>query len=155
LKELLSHPFILKKPPKTSGREEFGRPFVQRMLRRAWALGLRQEDIIATATALTAVSIAENYRRFVFKRGVPDEIIFGGGGIHNASLMRMIRAELPNIRISTLDDYGMPADAAEAVCFAVLAYETLRGKPTNLPSVTGAKGKAVLGKIIPGRNMPP
>ncbi len=152
LKELLSHPFILRKPPKTSGREEFGRPFVQKILKRAWAMGLKHQDIIATATAFTAVSIAENYRRFVFRRGVPDEIIFGGGGIHNAALMKMIRAELPGIRITTFDDYGIPADAAEAVCFAVLAYETLQGRPTNLPSVTGAKRKVILGKIVPGRS---
>ena len=152
LKELLKHPFILKRPPKTSGREEFGRPFVQKVLKRGWALGLRLEDIVATATAFTAVSIAENYRRFVFRRGVPDEIIFGGGGVHNAALMTMIRAELPDIRIVTFDDYGIPADAAEAVCFAVLAYETLRGRPTNIPSVTGAKEKVVLGKIVPGKD---
>lgn len=150
LKELLSHPFILKRPPKTSGREEFGRPFVQKVLKRGWVLGLRLEDIVATATAFTAVSIAENYRRFIFKRGVPDEIIFGGGGVHNSALMTMIRAELPDIRIVTFDDYGIPADAAEAVCFAVLAHETLKGRPTNIPSVTGAKRKVVLGKIVPG-----
>jgi anhydro-N-acetylmuramic acid kinase len=150
LKELLSHPFISKKPPKTAGREEFGRPYVKSLLRRAWKLGLRQEDVIATATALTATSIAENYRRFLFPRELPEEIIFGGGGIHNKALMAMIRAEIPGVRLKTFDDHGLPADAAEAVCFAVLAYQTLRGRPTNIPSVTGARHPAVLGKIIPG-----
>lgn len=150
LKELLSHPFILKKPPKTAGREEFGKSFVQKVLRRGLSLSLRHEDIIATATAFTAVSIAENYRRFVFPKGVPDEIIFGGGGTHNAALMRMIRAELAGLRISTFDQYGISPDAAEAACFAVLAYETLQGRPTNIPSVTGARRKVILGKIIPG-----
>ena len=115
-------------------------------------MGLRQEDIVATATALTAVSIAENYRRFIFKRGIPDEIIFGGGDIHNKALMKMIQAELSGVRLSTFDDYGIPADAAEAACFAVLAYETLQGRAANIPSVTGARGQVVLGKITPGGN---
>lgn len=153
LKELMAHPFIRKRPPKTSGREEFGREFVQWILIRSRKIGLKEEDIVATATAFTASSIAENYRRFIFPRRsdrVPDEIIFGGGGTHNAALMRMIRAELPNVRLSNFDLYGIPADAAEAVCFAVLAHETLHGRPTNLPSVTGAKKTAILGKIIPG-----
>ncbi len=151
LHELLRHPFILKKPPKTSGREEFGVLFVQKMIREGKKLGLRKEDLVATATALTAVSIAENYRRFVFPKAVPEEIIFGGGGIHNTVLMKMIRAELAGIKVSVFDDYGMPSDAAEAVCFALLAHETLQGRPTNLPSVTGARRKVVLGKIILGR----
>jgi anhydro-N-acetylmuramic acid kinase len=149
LKRLMAHPFILKKPPKTSGREEFGRVFVQSILVQARKIGLREEDIVATATAFTASSIASNYRKFVFPRMIPDEIIFGGGGIHNATLMRMIRAELPNIKISSFDLYGIHADAAEAVCFAVLAHETLHGRPTNIPTVTGAKRFAVLGKIVP------
>ena len=152
LKDLMSHPFIRRRPPKTSGREEFGRKFVQWILVRARKIGLKEEDIIATATAFTASSIAENYRRFIFpipSQRVPDEIIFGGGGIHNATLMRMIRAELPNIKISSFDLYGIPADAAEAVCFAVLAHETVHGRPTNIPSVTGAKKTVILGKITP------
>jgi len=149
LKELLSHPFILKKPPKTAGREEFGKSFISKIVVRGRLLGLRYEDLIATATALTAVSIAENYRRFVFHHGIPDEIIFGGGGIHNASLMRMIRAELPSIKLTTFDEKGIPAKAVEAVCFAVLAHETLQGRSTNLPSVTGARRAVVLGKIVP------
>lgn len=152
LKELLRHPFICKAPPKTSGREEFGKDYVKRFLRRAKILKLREEDILATATALTAVSLAENYRKFVFPKAVPDEIIFGGGGIHNDLLMIMIRSELPGVKITTFDDYGIPADAAEAVCFAVLAYETLQGRPNNVPSVTGARHPVILGKIVPGKN---
>ncbi len=151
LKELLSHPFILKKPPKTAGREEFGENFVKRLLRRGRVLKLRDEDLMATATAFTAVSLAENYRNFVFPKSIPDEIIFGGGGVHNVSLMKMIRAELHPIRVTTFDDHGINADAAEAVCFAVLAYETLHGVPTNIPGVTGAGHHGILGKIIPGK----
>ncbi len=153
LKELMAEPFIRKRPPKTSGREEYGRDFIERIIHRGSQLNLKFADLVATATALTAASIGENYRRFVFPRGIPDEIIFGGGGIHNLSLMRMIRAELVGIPIRTFDDYrfNIPADAAEAVCFAVLAYKTLLNEPTNLPAVTGARRGVVLGKIVPGR----
>lgn len=149
LKSLMSHPFIRKKPPKTSGREEFGRDFVSQILRRGRTMRLKEEDLVATVTALTASSIAENYRRFIFPKAVPDEIIFGGGGVHNETLMKMIRAELSGISISTFDRYGIPSDAAEAVCFAVLGWETLSGHPTNLPSVTGARRRVILGKIVP------
>ncbi len=150
LKDLMKHPFIRQKPPKTSGREEFGKKFVLDVIRRARALRLSREDLVATVTALTASSIAENYRRFLFPRVIPDEIILGGGGIHNASLMKMLRAELAGIPIRSFDDFGVAADALEAVCFAVLAYETLRGRPSSIPSVTGAKKSAILGKIVRG-----
>lgn len=150
LKELMRHPFILKKPPKTSGREEFGEILIRRLLAFGRRRRLRPEDLVATATAWTALSLAENYRRFIFPRGVPDEIIFGGGGIHNQTLMTMIRRELAGIKISTFDDHGLPADAAEAVCFAVLATLTYHGKPTNLPSVTGADHRVILGNMTPG-----
>lgn len=154
LKDLMTHPFILKKPPKTAGREEFGGHYVKDLLKRALRLHLRFEDAVATATALTAVSLAENYRKFIFAKKVPDEIIFGGGGIRNPTLMRMIRQELSGIPVRTFDDYGISADAAEAVCFALLGYETLQGRPTSLPSVTGAKRSAILGKIVPGSRFP-
>ncbi len=147
LKELMSHPFISRKAPKAAGREEFGRHFLEKILRRSRALGLRFEDVLATLTAFTAQSIAENYRRFVFPKEVPEEIIFGGGGNHNETLMKMLEAELLGVKISCFDSYGIPADAAEAVCFAVLAYQTLQGRPANLPAVTGAKKQVILGKI--------
>lgn len=154
LKELMKHPFIRKKPPKTSGREEFGRDFVEWIVRRGARHNLPFADLVATVTALTATSLAENYRRFVFPKIIPDEIIFGGGGIHNKTLMKMIRVELAGVKISTFDEYPrlkIPADAAEAVCFALLAYKTLLGEEANLPAVTGARHAAILGKIIPGR----
>ncbi len=154
LKELMAHPFIRKRPPKTSGREEFGKDFLERVIRRGAVLNLSFNDLMATVTALTAASLAENYRRFIFPKAIPEEIIFGGGGIHNKTLMRMIRAELAGVKVTTFDEYPhlkIPADAAEAVCFALLAYKTLLGEPTNLPAVTGAAHPAVLGKIVPGR----
>lgn len=154
LKELLGHPFVRTPPPKTAGREEFGREFVDRIVRRGWALGLNYWDLVATVTAWTAGSVAENYRRFIFPKAVPYEIIFGGGGVRNLTLMRMIRQELAGIRIRTFHQAkAISADAAEAVCFAVLAYKTLLGEPANLPSVTGASHPVVLGKIVPGKKL--
>lgn len=157
LRHLLSHSFIRKRPPKSAGREEFGENFVRELFKKGRSLRLRDEDLVATATALTATSIAENYRRFVFPLSVPDEVIFCGGGVHNRSLMRMIRSELPGIRISTSDDYqpDISSDAAEAVLFALLGFQTLRGKSGNLPSVTGARHPTILGKIIPGKKAGP
>ena len=105
--------------------------------------------MLATATALTAASLAASYRKFVFPKFIPDEIVFGGGGIRNRTLMRMISQELLGIKIVTCDERGISADAAEAVCFAVLGYQTLHGIPSNLPQVTGAKQAVVLGKIVP------
>ncbi|MBI2083165.1 MAG: anhydro-N-acetylmuramic acid kinase [Deltaproteobacteria bacterium] len=155
LQNLLRHPFIRKRPPKSAGREEFGKIFVKDFLMRGRALRLRDEDLIATATAFTAASIAENYRRFIFPRAIPDEIIFCGGGVHNKTLMRMIRMELRGVKTSTYEEHGVkiPSDAAEAVLFAVLGFKALKGEPTNIPSVTGASRPVVLGKIIPGKKV--
>ncbi|MBI2981162.1 MAG: anhydro-N-acetylmuramic acid kinase [Deltaproteobacteria bacterium] len=151
LRDLLRHPFINQKPPKSAGREEFGRDFIKDLYEKGKRLRLREEDLIATATAFTAASIAENYRRFVFPRAIPDEVIFCGGGIHNKTLMRMIRMEMRGIKISTCEDHRVkiPSDAVEAVLFAVLGFKALKGKSTNVPSVTGAGRAVVLGKIVP------
>ena len=156
---LLRHPFIVARPPKTTGREEFGTSFV-RQVRRLAGRRAALDDLVATATAFTASAIAENYRRFILTRGprrgeVPDggleEIVFCGGGSHNKTLLKMIGRELGGIRLSTLDDYGIPVDAAEAVCFAVLGAQAITGRPNHLPQATGARREIVLGKIIPGR----
>ena len=109
---------------------------------------LSTNDIVATATALTARSVAQNCRRFIFRKGRPAELIVGGGGSKNKTLMKMLAAELPELKVVSSDKRGLPADAAEAVAFAFLAGETLAGRPSNLPSVTGAKKAVVLGKII-------
>lgn len=148
LKKLMSYPFISQKPPKTAGREEFGHHFFEKIFKQARRWGLRFEDVIATLTAFTAQSIGENYRRFVFQKCIPDEIIFGGGGNHNQTLMKMLKAELCGIQLSTFEDYGISSDAVEALCFAVLAYQTLHHQPTNIPNVTGARHPVVMGKVI-------
>jgi len=143
--------FFRTKPPKTAGREEFGRAFVAEFLRLC--RGARKNNIVATATALTARSIADAVRHFVVERNRGDsalhEIILSGGGARNATLVGMLAEELAplGIIVRFSDEFGLPSEAKEAVAFAVLAYETWNRRPSNVPSATGAKHLTVLGKI--------
>jgi anhydro-N-acetylmuramic acid kinase len=155
LAEMMAHPFLRRRPPKTTGREEFGEGFVRRMLASARRQRLRAEDILATATAFTAASIVEAYRRFVFPRLQRAElgclqIILGGGGARNPTLRRMLTERLGVGELLTHEDFGIANAAKEALAFAILAHETLRGQPSNVPSATGARRAVVLGKIVPG-----
>jgi anhydro-N-acetylmuramic acid kinase len=104
-------------------------------------------DLVATVTALTARSIAEACRRFIFPRGPVDQLIVTGGGAQNPTLMRMIAAELPNLKVITAGDVGVDGSALEAVAFAILGYQMLRGRQGNIPTVTGARAPAILGKL--------
>lgn len=149
----LRHPFFRAKPPKTAGREEFGREFVRQFLRHCNRA--RKQDVVATATALTAQSIAEALNQFVIPGNKAQtsnsfhEMILSGGGAKNLTLVRMLETALAptgiNLRFS--DDFGLPSEAKEAVAFALLAYETWNRRPSNIPSATGAMRPAVLGKI--------
>jgi len=151
VERILRQPFFRAKPPKTAGREEFGREFVREFLR--WCGRARKEDIVATATAITARSIGDAIERFVIGR-IPtpsgfQELILSGGGAKNSTLVKMI-SERPaprGIRVRFSDELGLPAEAKEAVAFAMLAYQTWHRRPSNVPSATGAKRAAVLGKI--------
>jgi anhydro-N-acetylmuramic acid kinase len=154
LAEMMAHPFLQRRPPKTTGREEFGEGFLRQMLASAQRQRLRPEDILATATAFTAASIAEAYRRFVFPRLKAAElgrlqIILGGGGAKNPTLRRMLAQQVGTGELLTHEDFGIASAAKEALAFAILAHETLRGRPSNVPSATGARRAAVLGKIVP------
>lgn len=148
LKEMLRHPFLRRKPPKSTGREQFGEQYCEWLYGQARKQRLSPEDMIATATAFTASTIAAAYRRFL--PNLPDEMILCGGGSHNATLVRMLQSQLPDVRIRTTDEFGISVDAKEAVSFAILAYATIQGLPNNLPSVTGADEPVILGKIVPG-----
>jgi anhydro-N-acetylmuramic acid kinase len=143
----LRKPFFLRKPPKTAGREEFGREFVTSFLKLCGKAS--KADAVATATALTARSIADAVRRFVLRVNAYQELIVSGGGAKNATLMAMLANELKALRLKlrSSDEFGLPAEAKEAVAFALLAYETWHRRPSNMPSATGAKRPAVLGKI--------
>ena len=139
LDELLRDPYYRRKPPKSAGREQYGAEFVARLK----ATGAPLRDLIATATVLTAATIAIAVRRAVSR---PAELIVSGGGVHNPQIMAHLAGFLPGVAIATSTDYGMDADAKEAIAFAVLAHETWRRKPSNLPSATGASA-VVLGTI--------
>lgn len=155
LAEMMAHPFLRRRPPKTTGREEFGEAFIKRVFGLARRLRLRPEDTVATATAFTAASIAEAYRRFVFPRLKPAalgrlQIILGGGGAENPTLRSMLARRVGAGELFTHEDFGIANAAKEALAFAILAHETLRGRPGNVPAATGARRAAVLGKIVPG-----
>ncbi len=155
LAAMMAHPFLRRRPPKTTGREEFGEAFIKRVFRLARRLRLRPEDMVATATAFTAASIAEAYRRFVFPKLKAAEldrlqIILGGGGAQNPTLRSMLARQIGVGELCTHEDFGIANSAKEALAFAILAHETLRGRPGNVPAATGARRAAVLGKIVPG-----
>ncbi len=144
--------FFLATPPKSAGREQFGREFAARFLARCRKHSKRPEDAVATATALTAASIELAWKDFVRPalRDAPTDYIVAGGGVRNPVLMKMIREELAafgKIQMKTSDDFGMPAAAKEAMAFALLAYQTWHQLPGNLPRATGAERAVVLGKI--------
>lgn len=146
LKWALSAPFFKKKPPKTAGREEFGREFATEFLHRC--AGARKEDVIATATAFTARSILDALQRFAsLKKGRVGELIISGGGAKNPTLMRMLAHNAMGLKLRTADEFGLPSEAKEAVAFALLAYQTWRRRPSNILSATGAQHPAILGKI--------
>jgi anhydro-N-acetylmuramic acid kinase len=147
----LREPFFRRNPPKTAGREQFGRTFVQTFLGRS--RGGRARDIVATATALTAQSIGDALRRFVLnKPGKYRDYIVSGGGVRNSTLMTMLANEvLPlGLAISSSEEFGIPSEAKEAAAFALLAYQTWHHRPSNLPSATGARKPAILGKVSYG-----
>lgn len=143
LDRLLADPYFRQPPPKSAGREQYGREFVELLL----ATGLPVLDLIATATAFTAAAVAQGIERFVRPRMPVHELIVSGGGVHNPRMMSQLAAFLPGVSLATSSDYGVDADAKEAIAFAVLAYETWGRRPANLPSATGARRPVVLGKI--------
>jgi len=148
INDALRAPFFRRKPPKTAGREEFGREFAQQFIRRCGRIDKR--NVVATATALTASAIADAVRRFVLhpKHRYRDYIV-SGGGANNPTLMAMLANKLRplGLEIRSSDEFGLPSEAKEAAAFALLAYQTWNRLPSNIPSATGAKGPAVLGKI--------
>jgi anhydro-N-acetylmuramic acid kinase len=147
LEDRLDAPFFRLKPPKTAGREEFGREYAKQFLRRCGRAA--KPDVIASATALTARSIAGAIGRFVIPRGKFSEYVISGGGTENRTLMKMLSEEIGalGLTIKTTDEFDVPSQAKEAVAFAVLAYQTWNRQPGNIPSATGAKASAILGKI--------
>lgn len=149
LSEWLGHPFIRALPPKTTGREEFGRQFADQAIQQAQDRNVGQADLVATLTAFTAETIFDYYRRFLFPHYSVDEIYISGGGSHNLTLMEHLRTLFQPIPLLSIDSIGFSSDAKEAIAFAILANEAVHGHPTNLPQVTGASQPMVLGTFSP------
>jgi len=197
LTDIRSLPFFAQQPPKSAGREQFGRQFIQqfflghqgdaaspwkrpltpttskawgplpapagenadggppspqgRGLEIKWGGRAQPEDLLRTATELTARTIADALERFVLGKIAMHRLIISGGGVHNRLLVARLGELLPNLRVHRSNEFGLDVDAKEAIAFAVLADRTMHGLPGNLPSVTGARRPVVLGKISRGR----
>ena len=147
LRELMRDPYLRLLPPKSTGREYYGQSYVRRVL----ALGRRYHaspnDSIRNATIFTALSVADAINRVVQPKTKIQQLIVSGGGAYNPLILAQLAALLPGIEILPSSDFGIPVDAKEALAFALLAYETIHGRPSNLPSATGARGPAILGNI--------
>lgn len=146
LDECLNDDYFSAEPPKSTGREQFGRSYARKFLETCRTRNLSDEDVVATATALTARSIADAYRRFLPR--TPDEVILSGGGAYNSTLVEMLDAEV-DADVRTVDECGISADAKEAVAFALLAAAAMDGVPNNVPNATGASRPVVMGKRCP------
>ena len=139
---MLEDPYLAKQPPKTTGREYYGREYVDRIL----AFGDHPlVDVLTTATAFTAHSIALSLRRFAAK--LPDRLVVAGGGSRNPTLLSFLQQALPEVKVQIQEDLGYDSDAKEAVAFALLANEALFGVCNNAPSATGASHGVVMGRI--------
>ena len=144
LRQLMKSPYLRQTPPKSAGREQFGEEFVLGLLRR----GSQPADLVATATAFTASSIADGIERFVEPRMPVDQLVVSGGGLRNPRIMDRLRDLSPHVEVLASDGFGIDSDAKEALAFAVLAYETYHRRPANLPSATGARHPCILGKLV-------
>lgn len=162
LERFLNGGYFREQPPKTAGREQFGREFAREFLHTCRPLGaakaagktsasgtVEKRDVIATASALTARSVALAIERFVLPKGEFSELIISGGGARNPTLVAWLAKEVHRLglNVRSSDEFGIPSSAKEAVAFAVMAYETWNRRPSNVPTATGAERAVVLGKI--------
>jgi anhydro-N-acetylmuramic acid kinase len=145
LLRLASHPYFGKHPPKSTGRELFGASFLPRL--EKLARRSNRQDLLATATEFTAFTVFDQYHRFIASRMKPDEILVSGGDVHNRAMMEALRDYFRPVPVLRVESAGFSSDAKEAVCFAVLANETISEHPANIPGVTGARKPVILGKI--------
>lgn len=150
LDELWAHPFYHRPPPRSTGREVFGRPYVEALVaRHPRRSDADWDDLVATLTALTARSIVDSIRRWLGGRRV-DEVVISGGGARNPTLVRMVREALAPVPVMTGEALAIDPDAKEAIAFAGLAWAFANGIPANVPEATGAVGPRVLGSLTPG-----
>lgn len=147
LKELLRDPFLRLGPPKSTGREYYGRAYFQELLRMGKKYGAGPNDLIRTTTEFTVGSVVDALRRFALKKTKVQQLIVSGGGAKNPLIMAQLTAALAPIEVMPSSKLGVPEEAKEAYAFALLAYETWHRRPGNLPSATGAEKAVVLGKV--------
>ena len=147
---LIKHEFVQREPPKSTGREEFGMEFLAGLMSE---MELSPDDRVATLTAFTAAAIGYGIQTFAASH--QEEVWVSGGGVHNVCLMELLEKALPQSQVRSIDELGVPADAKEALCFAILANETIMGSQGNVPGATGARQPAILGKIAPGGRLTP
>lgn len=144
---LLQDPYFSAPPPKSTGRELFSIPYIERLIEDCRAAGASDKDVVATAVALTARSVADSYRRFVPEP--VDEVLVSGGGAKNPALMAAITSAVAPLRVTDFNQAYFDGEAKEAVAFALLGYLHLMRIPANVPTATGARGRRILGKLTP------
>jgi anhydro-N-acetylmuramic acid kinase len=142
---MMQHPYFKSKPPKSTGRELFGETFIDGILKRS--RGKPKQDIIATVTEFTALSIYWHYAKYIVGKIKIQELLVSGGGVHNSYLMDALKRYFDGVNVLPTETTNISSDAKEAICFAVLANETIAGNPTNIPGATGARISTVLGTI--------
>jgi anhydro-N-acetylmuramic acid kinase len=145
LARMMEHPFLEQPIPKSTGRESFGSDYIDWVIEagrdRDW------RNLVATAAAFTAESVIKAIRKYLEPIHPIDKLIISGGGARNRAIVKVLEEDLPGVTVMTSDKLGIPVDAKEAIGFAVLAAESVRGVPSNVPSATGAGKSAVLGNI--------
>ncbi len=147
LDDLLRDPYLKLAPPKSTGREYYGNAYVKKLLALGRRYRVKPNDLIRAATIFTALSVVDALNRFVLPKTKINQLIVSGGGARNPLILAQLSAALPGIEVLPSGRLGIPEDAKEAFAFALLAYETFHQRPANLPSATGARGPAILGKI--------
>jgi anhydro-N-acetylmuramic acid kinase len=147
LDELMRDPYLRLAPPKSTGREYYGQAYLKKILTLGRRHGAKPNDLIRAATIFTALSVVDALNRFVLPKTKIHQLIVSGGGAHNPLILAQLSAALPGVEVLPSGRLGVPEDAKEAFAFALLAYETFHQRPANLPSATGARGPAILGKI--------
>jgi anhydro-N-acetylmuramic acid kinase len=147
LDDLLRDPYLKVAPPKSTGREYYGNAYLKKLLALGRRYRAKPNDLIRAATIFTALSVVDALNRFVIPKSKIHQLIVSGGGAHNPLILAQLAAALPDIEVLPSGRLGVPEDTKEAFAFALLAYETFHQRPANLPSATGARGPAILGKI--------
>lgn len=142
---LKEHEYYQVSPPKSTGREIFGEKYIEQILNVAG--NIPKEDIIRCVTEITAYAIHYNYEKYMKSETEIEELLASGGGAHNKYMMQLLQKYFGSAKVMKIEEYGFSSDAKEAICFAILANETISGNPANVPRTTGAKEPVILGTI--------